>query len=305
MLFGLGEAFRSGTHKAMIMDFLEYHNMHDDKSKVYGKTRSYSMIGSSISSLIAIVLVIYLPSINLLFLISIIPYVLDLFLILSYPNYLNSKDNSSISMKGFLHSMFKLVYDTLLVKRTRRILIDSSLYNAVFKTIKDYVQPILETMMMGIIIFTVLESDENIEVILGITYAIIFFISAYASRYSYVLLKRFKRDSILNISWLLSLFIYVLLSIFIESLLAIILLFISIYVIQNIRKPLMVGKIGDNILKTSKTSTLSVESQLTSLFIIAMAPSLGYLYDNFGPRYVFLSLAILSLVLFIVKKKEH
>ena len=305
MLFGLGEAFRSGTHKAMIMDFLEFHEIKDDRAKVYGKTRSYSMIGSSISSIIAIGLVLYLPNINLLFLISIIPYVLDLLLIASYPDYLNTKEEGITSFEGFIHSMFKLIYDTLLIKKPRRVLLDSSLYNAIFKTIKDYVQPILETMMMGIILITVLDNTENIEVLLGITYAIIFLISSIASRYSYVFTKYFDRDVVLKSTWAISLVIYLLLSIFIESLPAIIGFFILIYVVQNIRKPLMVGKIGDCTNKSSKASTLSVESQLTSVFIIIMAPSLGAIYDNFGPRYVFVALAVVSLSMFVIKQKEH
>lgn len=305
VLFGLGEAFRSGTHKAMIMDFLEYHNIEDDKAKVYGKTRSYSLFGSSISSLIAIGLVLYLPNISLLFLVSIIPYILDLLLILSYPDYLNKKDDSLITFKGFIYSMFKLVYDTMLEKKTRRILLDSSLYNAMFKTIKDYVQPILEMLMLGMIIFIVLDSNQNVEVILGITYAVIFFISSFASRYSYILINKFKRDAVLNITWLLSLTVYILLSIFIDSLYAVILFFVLIYILQNIRKPLMVGKIGDNANKTYKASILSVESQLTSMFIIILAPAMGAVYDNFGPRYVFMVLALMSLIMFVIKKKEH
>lgn len=305
VLFGLGEAFRTGTHKAMIMDFLEYHELNDDKAKVYGKTRSYSLIGSSLSSVIAIGLVIFLPDIRLLFLISIIPYILDLLLIVSYPDYLNTKDECCVTVKSFFYSMFKLVYDTLRIKNTRNLLVDSALYNAVFKTIKDYVQPILETLMIGVIIFSILDNNENVEVVLGITYAVIFLISSFASRYSYVLINRISRDKVINISWIVSLLIYILLALFIESLIVVIVLFVLIYVVQNIRKPLMVGKIGDTTLKESKASTLSVESQLTSVFIILMAPLLGFVYDNIGAAYVFLVLGALSFIMFIAMKKEH
>ena len=83
IMYGFGEAFRSGTHKAMIMEFLDYHELKDDKSKVYGLTRSYSMVGSMISSIFSIAFVLYLPNLKLLFLISIVPYIIDLFLILS------------------------------------------------------------------------------------------------------------------------------------------------------------------------------------------------------------------------------
>lgn len=302
--FGLGEAFRTGTHKAMIMDFLEYHEIGADKAKVYGKTRSYSMIGSSVSSLFAIVLVLYLPDIKLLFLISVIPYIADLLLIMSYPSYLNTRDSKVVTIKGFFRSMFMILYETLLVKKTRRLLIDSSMYNAIFKAIKDYVQPILETLMIGVVLITILDSEENLEVVLGLTYAVIFLLSSIASRYSYVFLKKFDRDTVLNSIWIFSLVIYILLAIFMKSLVVVIGLFVLIYMIQNIRKPLMVGKIGDTTLKESKASTLSVESQLTSIIIIILAPSLGAIFDNFGPSYVFVALGVISLLMFIIKKKE-
>ena len=91
ILYGLGEAFRSGTHKAMIMAYLDRHEIKESKSKVYGLTRSYSLMGSFVSSISAVILVLLLPNLNLLFIIAIIPYVLDLLLIVSYPSYLNQK----------------------------------------------------------------------------------------------------------------------------------------------------------------------------------------------------------------------
>lgn len=36
VLYALGEAFRSGTHKSMIMDFLDKNNIKDSKTKVGG-----------------------------------------------------------------------------------------------------------------------------------------------------------------------------------------------------------------------------------------------------------------------------
>lgn len=40
MLFGLAEAFRSGTHKGMIMDYLKLNNREDQAANYYGHTRS-------------------------------------------------------------------------------------------------------------------------------------------------------------------------------------------------------------------------------------------------------------------------
>lgn len=42
VFFGLGEAFRSGTHKAMIYAYLEQKDWFEHKTFVYGRTRSFS-----------------------------------------------------------------------------------------------------------------------------------------------------------------------------------------------------------------------------------------------------------------------
>lgn len=57
--YGLGDAFRSGTHKAMIFDWLRLQGRSDEKTKIYGFTRSWSQMGSAVSVLIAGALVFY------------------------------------------------------------------------------------------------------------------------------------------------------------------------------------------------------------------------------------------------------
>jgi MFS family permease len=52
ILFGIGEAFRSGTHKAIIFLYLDQNNIPEKKTEVYGRTKSYSLIGSAISAVI-------------------------------------------------------------------------------------------------------------------------------------------------------------------------------------------------------------------------------------------------------------
>ena len=59
LLFANGEAFRSGTHKAMIIQYLKIKGLLKLKTEYYGHTRSWSQRGSAISSLIAGGLVLY------------------------------------------------------------------------------------------------------------------------------------------------------------------------------------------------------------------------------------------------------
>jgi len=89
MLYGVGEAFRSGTHKSMIMDWLKLNNWQNQKIKYYGHTRSWSQKGSALSSLVAGFIVFYSGNYNSIFIYSIIPYLLNLLLIFSYPKEIN------------------------------------------------------------------------------------------------------------------------------------------------------------------------------------------------------------------------
>ena len=55
--FGIGEAFREGTHKSMIFTWLRLNDRLEEKTKVYGYTRSWSKIGSAVSIPIATAIV--------------------------------------------------------------------------------------------------------------------------------------------------------------------------------------------------------------------------------------------------------
>ncbi len=100
VFFGLGEAFRSGTHKAMILSYLEKNGWKEHKTFVYGRTRSFSLIGSAVNALFAIILIIFVPASGYIFLASIVPYIADFILISTYPNYLD-KDKAADSASSF------------------------------------------------------------------------------------------------------------------------------------------------------------------------------------------------------------
>ena len=89
IFYAFGDACRTGTHKAMIFDYLKVKGWEDQKSDYYGNTRSWSQKGSALSALSAGLIVFITNNYSLIFLFSIIPYILDFLLILSYPSYLD------------------------------------------------------------------------------------------------------------------------------------------------------------------------------------------------------------------------
>ncbi len=53
IFFALGDAFRTGTHKAMILHYLKLNDILHLKVEYYGYTRSWSQMGSALAALIA------------------------------------------------------------------------------------------------------------------------------------------------------------------------------------------------------------------------------------------------------------
>ena len=298
VLFALGEAFRSGTHKSMIMAYMDQKNIKSSKTKIYGLTRSYSLIGSMIASLVSIGLVLYLPEIKYLFLVAIIPYVLDLLLILSYPNSLNEKRDVSFSFKSFLkHNIANIKY-TFKSRKVRNAVFNSASYQATFKSIKAYIQPILISMSMGVLIFTQFDEDEHTKIYIGLIYAIIYLVSAISSRNAYKLKSVGNPNQLIAYIWLMTAISIGVLSFFLDSLIIVGAMFLILYVMMNIRKPLMVERIGDVTDNDKRATVLSVEAQTSSLLIVVFAPLIGLLAD-YSMSLMFMVFAGIMIIVFI------
>lgn len=300
MFFGLGDAFRSGTHKAMIMSFIDHNNIQATKTKVYGQTRAMSLIGSMVMSVVAIVFVIYLPEIKYLFLVSIIPYLIDMLLIASYPNYLNEKRVEKFNFKEFIRQNVDSIKYTFKDRFVRRLVFDEALYQAGYKSIKDYVQPIVIALSIsaGLIAFSNFSQEDNLKIYIGIIYAIIYLISSLASRYSYKVAKKINHFNLANSMWFLSAMIALILSFFLDNIFIIFFSFILIYIFINLRKPVMIEEIGNASDKTKRASVLSIEAQLSSLLLVIFAPIIGALAD-YNMRLMFVVVGIIMFMIFL------
>lgn len=66
----------------------------------------------------------------------------------------------------------------------------------------------------------------------------------------------------------------------------------------------MVEKIGDCSESSKRASVLSIDSQLTSLAIIIIAPIVGFISDSFGINTMMISLGISMIILEVIVPKE-
>ncbi len=301
VFFGLGEAFRSGTHKAMIYSYLEQKDWFMHKTYVYGRTRSFSLIGSSVSAFVSILFVLNLPSVKWIFLLCIIPYLLDFLLIASYPNNLNEKRKSEIKIATFYKDSIIQIKSIFRKSSLIILLLSSSLYDSIFKVIKDYIQPILQDSKLVMEYFKIpgIRSEDQVVIALGVLYGVFYIFSSMASKNVYRINRLISSGKLMGIFFDIMAILCLIMFITIHNQLIIltIITFFVLYILKDARRPIFVDVCGDTMEKHERATVLSVDSQFRALFTIIFAPLFGLIADRFSISYLFL---IISIFIFII-----
>lgn len=276
--FGLGESLRSGTHKSLILSYLRMNDLENKKVAYYGLTRSYSQMGSAINSLIAAFLVFFYGDYKIVFLAALIPYIINLVNLATYPKEIDEEIREKKLQKHSFLATFKSV-DNI------KIYLNSSLFDAFFKTGKEYLQPILASLALSLPFLVNMDLEKRTSVVVGICYFLIYILTSYASKNSYRFVEKTKQLSLsLNVTFLTGMILILVAGFFnVFSINVIpVILFLILFVLQNLRRPLNVSLISD-IIPSEKLSTgLSVESQLKTIFIAVFSPVLGFMADKIG-----------------------
>ncbi|MEZ4885784.1 MAG: MFS transporter [Chitinophagales bacterium] len=288
VLYGIGDAFRSGTHKGMIMDYLKLNGWQNQKVNYYGHTRSWSQTGSAISSLFAGILVLYTGTYRSIFLYSVLPYLLNFINIYSYPNELNfsssKKEREENKVKGIgIWLTFQSFVEVIRKPNVFQIINSAALHTSFLKAVKDYIQPLMVHVALLIPFMMNMEEKRKSGLIIGVIYFFIYLLSSFASK---------NAAKTANLKWsnlprltLQAGFIAGIMCGFLytyECWILSLLTFVSIYVIENLRKPLLTGDIADNVPHDILTSVLSAQSFWGTILASIIALSLGILVDNFG-----------------------
>lgn len=168
MCYGTGEALRTGVHKAMVYLWLERHDLLSLKSMLGGRTRSFSLLGSAVSALVSIAIVFKLDNAGVapeyIFLCSVLPYILDLCLVASYPAYMDATSHKKkaemklddgsqrwcLQWRSDARAILTLMRDP----ERRRTLLSAAWMECVHRLVKDLIQPVVlvygPSMMMAL-----------------------------------------------------------------------------------------------------------------------------------------------------------
>jgi len=293
----LADAFRTGTHKAIIVTYLEKNNMLDKKIKIHGYTRSWSKVGSAVSVIIGSAIVMYTDNYSKVFWFTIIPYLLSLINLYTYPNYLDAKTANCFCFKKTFKHLFESFYISFLKKETRSLLAKSFIFTGSFEAIKDYIQIFIKLQVLSMPIIAGYSLNDNIAILISFSYFFIFLSSSYAARKAHKINSFFNEKTLLYIflAYTVVYFSSLFFSIFNIYILTIF-LFLTMFILQNILRPIIISKFSTIVENKQLATVLSIESQSYSLSVFLLAPLIGYFADNYGIFTIFFPSLLLSAI---------
>ena len=313
LVVAIGDAFRTGTHKAMIFEYLKLKGWEDQKVYYYGHTRSWSQVGSAVSSLIAAVIVFYSGRYTEIFIFTLIPYVIGLALLLSYPRILEGSGikKPEQSVASVFRKVLNEMYTSFKDLKALKIITNLASFSGYFMAIKDYLQPVIQTFVAAVPVLLFLDQKKKEASIVGIIYFILYFISAAASKYSGRSAEKFSNLlKPLNIILVCGLITGILAGIFYEFNIIIvsIILFIAIHIFENLRRPMAVTYVSESFSDKILASVLSVESQAKSVVAALFAVLLGFFADFISIEFSFILTSLILLCttpLYLLKNKKY
>ena len=315
--FAVGEAFRTGTHKAMIFTWLRMEGRLDEKTKVYGYTRSWSKIGSAVSTVLAVIFVLLTNNYSYVFFFAIIPYCAALINFMTYPAELEGKTTEKTSARDIVLHIRECIHAALVIKRLRRLIVESMSFEGVYKAVADYLQPIVKNMALLLPVFIAWGETRRSAVLIGVVYVILYLVSAIASRNSHRLTSYAggeERTS--RLLWKVTFIIYAALIplLFFGYYYLAVIGFIVLALIQNFWRPVLISRFDTYATEAQGATVLSIESQAKSVSTMIVAPILGMAVDfvrmqsmggDFWPVAAIAAIVALIILLTPLKEKKQ
>ncbi|MBT8484614.1 MAG: MFS transporter [Phycisphaerae bacterium] len=284
-LYGIGESFRSGTHKALIFAWLRRQDRTDERTRVYGYTRSWSKIGSAVSVILATGIVLLSDGYALTFTASAVPCLAGILNFLGYPATLDTPQREAGS-RGVVRHMLETVRTAIRRRPLRRLVFESMGFDGVFGAVKDYLQPVLEAAAVATALGLGFGADgsaaRRTALLVGPVYVGLFLLASMASRRAHRVATRLGGEAA-GSARLWQLFTIACLTLLVADrtnlTIIVVASFIALHVLHNLWRPMLVSRFDAHGKETHGASLLSVESQARHLTTMILAPLLGLAID--------------------------
>ncbi len=286
-LYGLAEALRTGSHKAIILDYLDRRNEGQRATHVIGLARSFSKTSSATAALAGGLILYADRAYESLFWLSAVPALGGFFLMLSYPRWL---DGEAQRNRGPKRDGTRAPWRTArprLRPEMLPVLLESVLFESQVKMIlKYYLQPFLKQGLAALGI-PVLGSGAIWIGVIEFARDQLGAVSALASGRVETAIG--DRQRALGLAYAVLVFSVV--GIGAASHAALlwpgIALLIAMTMLQNLRRPIFVSAFNEVMDKPQRATSLSLESLARTVTVAGLLPITGWFADSYGLWSVF------------------
>ncbi|MEM1451197.1 MAG: MFS transporter [Planctomycetota bacterium] len=286
-LMGLGDAFRSGTHKALIYAWLRREGRESERTVVYGRTRSWSKLGSAGSALLGGAVLVAGLDYRYVFLASTVPAALNLANVATYPASLDEdrpRHGSSIR-RSWAHlrgGLVRLREDA----RLRGLVFQGAAVEGAHSVTKDYLQPLLQVLALSMVAPGVLglglNDTQRTGLVVGVVTAVLFVASSRASRNAWRVERRLGSAdrAARGLAGLLGAVGVALgLLLWADQAVPAVVAFVLVTVVADAWRPIHVGRFDDLDAPEQAATLLSLESQARAASAAVLAVLVGAAVD--------------------------
>lgn len=297
--FGLGEALRTGSHKAIMLDYLDSTGQSARATEVIGLTRMYSKCTAGVSALCGGLILFAWQRFDVLFWLSALPAAAGVVLMWTYPRYLDGESAraapGATAAAGSWRDGLRAVFGR---GRSLRLLFHSVLFESQIEVVvKYYAQPVLSAGLGRYGVSLVASAGSALgrsgAAWVGAFEMVRESLGGLAARLS----PRFERAAggparALGASYAVAaglgvLVVGVLLA-WDDWLWVAVAYFVALTALQNVRRPVFVGALNGEMEKSMRATVLSLESVARSVSIAVTLPVVGAVADHFGLKYALL-----------------
>ncbi|MEE9256846.1 MAG: MFS transporter [bacterium] len=283
--FALGEAFRSGTHKAMIFDWLRREGRESERTRVYGFTRSWSKMGSALAVVISSAFIFSGAGYSDVFFLAAIPYCLGIVNFLGYPAELDGERGGEVGMGQVAAHLRDALRQVFTLPPLRRIVAESMSFEGTYRVTKDYIQPVIQQAALGLAVLAAWEGQQRVAVLVGGVYFVLHLLSSAASRGGHRLSEAAgSEERAARYLWGGTAALYALLlgGLWTGREALVIAAFLGLAAAQNFWRPILISRIDAHGSPEAGATVLSIEAQAKSFFAMLLAPAVGFAVDRLG-----------------------
>jgi MFS family permease len=286
-LFAVGEAFRTGTHKAMILHWLRLEGREAGKTRTYGYTRSWSKVGSFVSMPIAVAVVLVGGRLGWpmsgVFWFCLVPYAIAMVNFLGYPRELEGEREGRATLREVRIHLYRSLREAVRNARLRRVLVESMGYESVHKVVtRYYVQPAVAVLAGGLPVFLSLGEQGRTAVLIGLVHLPLYLAAVPAARKAHVVARRLGGESgAARRLWVVTAALFLAVTAALAGGLYGLAVagFVAATLLQNVWRPITVSRVDNETESSAGATMMSIESQVRSVGAMILAPAVGYLVD--------------------------